>query len=70
MQGDDAAVMAIARAAYEACHPDDTFEDLMRRAVFSKEDRGLLRDWRRFAVQEAHRAKASEGAVVAGSVPA
>lgn len=30
---------------YEDCHPDDTFADLANRARFSKEDRGLLRDW-------------------------
>ncbi|RUM95180.1 hypothetical protein EET67_24755 [Pseudaminobacter arsenicus] len=34
-----------ARSAYERCHRDDTFADLKRRARFSKEDRGLLRDW-------------------------
>ena len=34
-----------ARAAYDACHPDDSFGDLKRRASFSKEDRCLLRDW-------------------------
>ena len=35
----------LARAAYDACHPQDSFDDLKRRAAFSKEDRGLLRDW-------------------------
>jgi hypothetical protein len=35
----------IARAAYDRCHPDDSFEDLKHRAAFSKEDRMLLRDW-------------------------
>jgi hypothetical protein len=35
----------IAREAYDRCHPDDSFEDLRRRAAFSKEDRCLLRDW-------------------------
>lgn len=34
-----------ARAAYDSCHPDDSFEDLKRRAAFSKEDRFLLRQW-------------------------
>ena len=34
-----------ARAAYDSCHPDDSFDDLKRRASFSKEDRCLLRDW-------------------------
>lgn len=39
-------VEATTRAAYEACHPDDGFDDLLHRAAFSKEDRYLLRDWR------------------------
>jgi hypothetical protein len=39
------AIEATARADYERCHPEDTFEDLKRRARFSKEDRGLLDDW-------------------------
>ncbi len=30
---------------YEDCHPGDSFDDLKRRAAFSKEDRMLLRDW-------------------------
>ena len=40
---------ALIRAEYERCHPDDTFDDLKRRARFSKEDRCLLRDWRALA---------------------
>ncbi len=35
----------VIRAAYERCHPQDSFADLQRRARFSKEDKGLLRDW-------------------------
>lgn len=35
----------IARAAYDRCHPQDSFNDLKHRAGFSKEDRMLLRDW-------------------------
>jgi hypothetical protein len=35
----------IARASSDACHPQDSFDDLKRRAAFSKEDRMLLRDW-------------------------
>ena len=40
-----AAIERAARAAYDDCHPDDSFDDLKRRAAFSKEDRCLLRDW-------------------------
>jgi hypothetical protein len=32
---------SLVRDDYERCHPSDTFEDLKRRASFSKEDRGL-----------------------------
>ncbi len=34
------------RAEYERCHPDDDFDELRRRAAFSKEDRMLLQEWR------------------------
>ena len=43
------------REDFERCHPDDTFDDLKKRASFSKEDKGLLRDWMAIA---AHRAGA------------
>ncbi|CAH1662213.1 conserved hypothetical protein [Chelatococcus asaccharovorans] len=42
----------IAREAYDRCHRDDSFDDMRRRARFSKEDRGLLGDWLAFARQE------------------
>lgn len=45
----------IARAAYDACHRGDTFDDLKRRAAFSKEDRGLLREWLAAAAAKAFR---------------
>lgn len=35
---------SLIRTDYERCHPNDSFEDLKRRAHF-EEDRGLLRDW-------------------------
>lgn len=41
----DAAIEALARQAYEACHPDDSFDDLKRRAGFTREAAGLLRAW-------------------------
>ena len=46
---EDERLDALIRAEYERCRPDDTFEDLKRRAGFSKEDRCLLRDWRAVA---------------------
>ncbi|MDI3469971.1 MAG: hypothetical protein OJF62_002034 [Pseudolabrys sp.] len=41
------------RQRYDRCHPDDTFEDLKRRARFSKEDKGVLRDWMALAIKQA-----------------
>jgi len=42
---EEAELAALVRADYERCHPEDTFDDLRRRAAFSKADKGLLRDW-------------------------
>lgn len=36
---------SLIRVGYERCHPGDTFDDLKARARFSREDKGLLRDW-------------------------
>ena len=33
------------REDFARCHPGETLEDIKRRAAFSKEDMGLLRDW-------------------------
>ena len=38
---------------YERCHPNDSFDALRHRARFSKEDRGLLRDWMNVAARRA-----------------
>jgi hypothetical protein len=44
---------SLIREDFERCHPDDTLEDLKRRASFSKEDKGLLRDWMAVAARRA-----------------
>ena len=44
---------SLVRDIYERCNPEDTFEDLKRRSAFSKEDRGLLRDWVALAASRA-----------------
>jgi len=44
---------AVAAAEYDRCHPDDSFEALVRRARFSKEDQGLLKDWLAAAARQA-----------------
>lgn len=40
-------------ADYEHSHPEETLDDLKRRASFSKEDKGLLRDWMAVAAARA-----------------
>ena len=40
-------------ADYEHCHPGETLDDLKRRTSFSKEDKGLLRDWMAVAAARA-----------------
>lgn len=49
----DEELESLIRRDYERCHPGDTLDDLKRRAAFSKEDRGLLRDW--MAIAAAYR---------------
>jgi hypothetical protein len=44
---------SLIREDFERCHPSETLEDLKRRASFSKEDRGLLRDWMAVAAARA-----------------
>ncbi|HET7412468.1 MAG TPA: hypothetical protein VFJ18_07370 [Pararhizobium sp.] len=42
---------SLVREDYDRAHPDDSFDDMKRRAPFSPEDRGLYRDW--FAIAAA-----------------
>jgi hypothetical protein len=44
---------SLIREDFERCHPGETLEDVKRRASFSKEDRGLLRDWMAIAARRA-----------------
>ena len=44
---------SLIRSDYERCHPEETLEDLKRRARFAKEDKGLLRDWMALAARRA-----------------
>jgi len=41
------------RADFEQCHPGETLEDVKRRSSFSREDKGLLRDWMAVAATRA-----------------
>jgi hypothetical protein len=44
---------SLIREDFERCHPGETLDDIKRRASFSKEDRGLLRDWMALAAKRA-----------------
>lgn len=44
---------SLIREDYERCHPEETLEDMKRRAPFSKDDKGLLRDWMAIAARRA-----------------
>ncbi len=45
----------LVRDDYQRAHPNDSFDDLKRRARFSKEDQGLLSDWMDVAAARAGR---------------
>ena len=51
---------SLIRADYDRCHPGESFEDLKRRARFSKEDQGLMQDWMTLAAQRADEARAAK----------
>lgn len=42
---EEKALLARVAERYDACHPHDSFSDLVRRSSFSKEDRRLMQDW-------------------------
>jgi hypothetical protein len=44
---------SLIRDDYERCHPGETLDDVKRRASFSKEDKGLYRDWLAIAATRA-----------------
>jgi hypothetical protein len=44
---------SLIREDFERCHPGETLEDIKRRSSFSKEDKGLLRDWMAVAATRA-----------------
>lgn len=46
---------ALIREDFARCHPGDSLDDMKRRSAFSKEDRGLLRDWMAVAAARAVR---------------
>ena len=44
---------SLIRDDFARCHPDDSLDEMRRRSAFSKEDRGLLRDWMAVAAARA-----------------
>ncbi|MCS3725335.1 hypothetical protein [Bradyrhizobium betae] len=44
---------SLIRKDFERCHPGETLDDVKRRASFSKEDKGILRDWMAVAATQA-----------------
>ncbi|MGB3865846.1 MAG: hypothetical protein WBA29_09475 [Xanthobacteraceae bacterium] len=44
---------SLIRDDFGRSHPDDSFDAMKRRAAFSKEDKGLLRDWMALAALRA-----------------
>lgn len=59
---DSACLESLVKADYERCHPGETFEDLKRRARFTADDKGLLREWMTLALQRAAKRDAVEKA--------
>ncbi len=59
-RAEQAYLESLIREDFERCHPGEALEDLGRRASFTKEDKGLLRDWMAVAARraEADQAKA------------
>lgn len=62
---DRAGLAALVRDDYERCHPGETFDDLRRRASFSKEDRCLYRDWLAVAAARAAALSKAESRIAA-----
>jgi hypothetical protein len=52
-EADRAYLESLIREDFARCHPGETLDDIKRRASFSKEDKGLLRDWMAVAARRA-----------------
>jgi len=57
---DELYLESLIRSDYESCHPGETFDDVKRRARFSPDDKGLLREWMELATQRATMAQAPD----------
>lgn len=50
---------SLIRADFDRCHPDETLDDVKRRAAFTKEDRRLYQDWMALAAARAQEARSA-----------
>ncbi|MHA6643963.1 hypothetical protein [Mesorhizobium sp. A623] len=55
---------ALIRADYDRCRVGETFDDMKGRMAFSREDRGLYRDWMAIAVARAEAERIAEPALI------
>lgn len=62
---DRAYLESLVRDDYDRCHPGETFDDMRRRASFSREDRGLYRDWLAVAAARAAMLSTDESLIAA-----
>lgn len=46
-------VERLIRTDFARCHPGEDLDDIVRRSRFTKEDRGLLREWLTLGMQRA-----------------
>jgi hypothetical protein len=58
---------SLVRKDYDDCHPGDSFANLKQRALYAKEDQGLLRDWMALAAARAEQIQLIAGQ--AGAYP-
>ena len=56
---------SLVRADYDRSHPGETFDDMKRRRSFSKEDKGLYKDWMAIAAERAEAARAANPNLIA-----
>ncbi len=52
---------SLIREDFAACHPGETLDDIKRRAPFSRDDQGLLREWMEVAAVRAATAEVGTG---------
>ncbi len=56
---------SLVRADYDESHPGETFDDMKRRRSFSREDKGLYRDWMAIAAARAEAVRAGNLRLIA-----